>query len=50
MFVAFKLMSADYVEIPIVVSLAVILGVLLVTILASVISNRLVSGKKEFGQ
>lgn len=50
LFVAFKLMSADYVEIPIVVSLAVILGVLLVTILASVISNRLGSGKNGFGQ
>ena len=40
LFVAFKLLAADFVEIPIIASLAVILGVLAVTIVASLLSNR----------
>ena len=41
LFVAFKLMAADFVEIPILVSLGIILGTLAVTVVASMVRNRM---------
>ncbi len=48
LFVAFKLLAADFVEIPVVLSLAIILGTLAVTIVVSLLGSRR-DAKKNVG-